>query len=190
MDNGKDLVDMICSSYESPQDADEDEHFNFSAPVFHHLLPSCPPALVDWSGAVLSCRAHADCIKAASTITSNCRLSGLLDRQLQGSGPAERRDVRERRHSQVHKEPSSMSPSPLPTPFCHDVTMMIQSMAVVVCVLQGVWHRIRRVALHCHSRWVPPRRQLDASHACKILARLCTPTVDLHPIVATQTTLS
>ncbi|BDA44637.1 hypothetical protein COCOBI_06-1140 [Coccomyxa sp. Obi] len=30
MDNGRDLVDMICSSYESPLDADEDEHFNFS----------------------------------------------------------------------------------------------------------------------------------------------------------------
>lgn len=53
MDNGRDILDMICSSYESPEDADEDEHFNFSAPIF--TICFCHAYLIWLTGAVLCC---------------------------------------------------------------------------------------------------------------------------------------
>lgn len=49
MDNGMDLIDMMCSCYESPEDADEDTtQYNLSQsqrtlPILHHTLPFALP---------------------------------------------------------------------------------------------------------------------------------------------------
>lgn len=46
MDDGKELIEMVCTSYESPDDAPEDDQHDFSMPFHTSLLfPIMPPPL-------------------------------------------------------------------------------------------------------------------------------------------------
>jgi hypothetical protein len=38
MENGRDLMDMICNAYESPDSDDEHDHYNFSEPPFKLVI--------------------------------------------------------------------------------------------------------------------------------------------------------
>ena len=39
MDDGKELIEMVCTSYESPDDAPEDDQHDFSESNFSFCIP-------------------------------------------------------------------------------------------------------------------------------------------------------